>query len=636
MLCIRVLVLLFAISSAQAQYKRIETLALRLGGGLASTTHTASLQNSGGLIDCGVLSSGSGTGLNGYLGLEVPMSSWGGFGLEVGLTHRGGDFSRTNSYPLRDSATGQDVTMTTNYVLSTTLSNLDISAQLLLPLIGTLQERTLGLSFGPRIALPMTASFVQRETVVSPETAVIIENGTPVQERVIAEGALQSRSTMLLMLSSALESCIPLSDRISLVPRVSVDYALNDVLTDAQWKPLTVRMDLALRFSFKRMPPIAPPPPPAIIVEAPTTPVYAPPTLVLEPRSFSGEIVTGNVLRASTPIVNAVFFDSARADIPESYRTKADGSVMSTEAVMAHDWILPRIAAIVAANPSARIILEGATSGTATEPEGLSLAKRRAEAVRTALLGLGVPSSSINVAALAAPRIPSNMELPGGRAENRRVDILVQNAPLQRFILTEEFAELRGVATVRSRFQGGPPDAQPKEQMLTISGRDTVVGSLDAVVTSPVTVRLDNSGQPPERIVTSASVGGQYAEKALMVRADQLTRRRIALSTEGFEAVLRFDYNSAELLDDVKTLLRQLADQLPEGATIVIEGSADILGSQERNRQLSNNRAANTEAYIRSITSKNFTFSTSSQASPFSDDTPQGRFLNRNIRIRVK
>jgi outer membrane protein OmpA-like peptidoglycan-associated protein len=149
-------------------------------------------------------------------------------------------------------------------------------------------------------------------------------------------------------------------------------------------------------------------------------------------------------------------------------------------------------------------------------------------------------------------------------------------------------------------------------------------------------MRLDNSGQPPANIATSSSAGGQYSEVKQMIPAERLTRRRIALSTEGFEAVLRFDYNSAELLDDVKTLLRQLAEQLPEGATIVIEGSADILGSQERNRQLSGNRAANTEAYIRTITTKNFTFVTSSQASPFSDATPQGRFLNRNIRIRVR
>jgi outer membrane protein OmpA-like peptidoglycan-associated protein len=99
--------------------------------------------------------------------------------------------------------------------------------------------------------------------------------------------------------------------------------------------------------------------------------------------------------------------------------------------------------------------------------------------------------------------------------------------------------------------------------------------------------------------------------------------------------VLRFDYNSSELTDDVKILLQQLADQLPEGSTITIDGSADVLGSQERNRVLSDARASTTQAYLRSITKKSFTFSSSSQSKSFSNATPQGRFLNRNIKIRV-
>lgn len=630
------LIALIASSNLAAQSLSTETMALRLGGGFASTSHTGTISSAGGILDCGSLTSGSGMGPGGYAALELPIASWGALGIEVGLTNRNGSFTRNNTYPLRDTASGRDVTMTTLYSLEATLSNLDVSAQLQLPIIGTLQRRTLGLSIGPRLALPMTASFAQRESVVDPESAVFLENGIPVQERLIRQGALQTRSSLLLALSAGVESFIPLSDRLSIVPRVSADYFLTDVVTDAPWKPFTIRADVALRVSLTKKPVFAPPPPPPVIVEAPSTPSYAPPMLVLEPRSFTGEIVTGNVLRASTPIVNAVFFDSARADIPTTYRVRADGSTMSNEAVAAHDWILPRIAAIVASNPSARIVLEGATSGAGTEPEGLPLAKRRAEAVRAALVDLGVPNSSITISPSVTPRIASNADLPGGRAENRRVDIVVQNAPLQRFVLTEEFAELRGSATVRSRYQGGPPESQPTAQTITINGRDTVVSALDAVVTAPVVMRLDNSGQPPSGVPTASSSGGQYAEMKLMVPREKLARRRIALSTEGFEAVLRFDYNSADLLDDVKTLLRQLTEQLPEGATIVIEGSTDILGSQERNRQLSSTRAANTEAYIRSITTKSFTFATTSLASPYSDATPQGRFLNRNIRIRLK
>ncbi|MEN9281127.1 MAG: OmpA family [Bacteroidota bacterium] len=622
--------------SVAAQSSLSETLGLRLGAGLAFSQHSGPFTQTAGMLDCEPLSFGDGYGPTGLLGIEFPVSSWGMLGIELALTNRSGSFSRTNTYPLRDSITGQDVTMSTLYTLNATLSNVDVAMMLHIPVIGTAQQRHLGLSVGPRLALPMTATFEQRESVVSPETAVFFVQGSPVQERLIRSGALQSRTPLMIALSTGLESLIALSDRLSLVPRLSVDYFVTNVVGDASWKQMSIRADASLRFSFKKTPLMPPPPPPPVIVEAPQAPVYAPPILDLSPRSFVGEIVTGNVLRASIPIVNAVFFDSARADVPPSYKVAADGSQMSTDPVDAHAWILPRIAAIIASNPQARITLEGATSGPVTEPEGLALAKRRAESVRTALVGLGVPSSSITVNSSLSPRITSNVDLQGGREENRRVDIIVQNAPLQRFVLTEEFAELRGTATVASRFQGGPPEATPTSQVITVNRRDTVVTTMNATVSMPVVVRLDNSGEPPATIAASSSAGGQYSETQLPVPADKLTRRRIALSTDGFEAILRFDYNSAELLEDVKTLLRQLADQLPEGSTIMIEGSTDILGSLERNKLLSNNRAANTESYIRSITTKKFTFSTTSQASPFSDATPQGRFLNRNIRIRVR
>ena len=136
-------------------------------------------------------------------------------------------------------------------------------------------------------------------------------------------------------------------------------------------------------------------------------------------------------------------------------------------------------------------------------------------------------------------------------------------------------------------------------------------------------------------IPTRASSGGVASTQQVQVDVSKLPRRRIALRTDAFEAVLRFDYNSSELPEDVKILLQQLADQLPEGSTITIDGSADVLGSQERNRILSEARAATTQSYLRSITSKSFTFRSSSENKSFSNTTPQGRFLNRNIRIRV-
>jgi outer membrane protein OmpA-like peptidoglycan-associated protein len=440
---------------------------------------------------------------------------------------------------------------------------------------------------------------------------------------------------MLTGITASLESVIGLSDRVALAPRISYDYFFTSALSDVRWDVRGVRGEIGIRWSIPPAAPVfippPPPPPPVIVKEEP--PSFAPPRIAITAGPFTGEIVTGNALRASVPIVNAVFFDSASAEIPPNYRRTRDGSVMSTDAIEAHDWTMVRIANIVAENPNARIVLEGTTSGLGNEQDA-SLPKQRAERVRQVLLNLGVASSAITVKPLTLPRIASNNDLAGGREENRRVDIVVVNAPLQRWVQTEEFAEARGTLAVTSQLLGGDPSRRPDQVTYTISDQDTTASMLSPSISKSMIIPVQPS-LAMLTIPTRASAGGASAAQQVDVDLAKLSRRRIALRTDGFEAVLRFDYNSSELQEDVKILLQQLAEQLPEGSTITIDGSADVLGTQERNRVLSESRAATTQAYLRSITKKSFTFTSSSQNKSFSNATPQGRFLNRNIRIRV-
>lgn len=615
-----------------------EQFGVRVNVGYGSTMHKGELDKTQGIIDCGEISQGSGTGLVGSVGFEYPLSRGFGIGLELGFYQRGGVFTRENSYPLRDSMTGNEVTMLAAHTMRTTLNTIDFAPNFIIPVLGTVQARTLGLQIGPRIALVQNASYVQEEKVISPDNAVFIKDGKAYQYRTIDANNFAAASSMLIGATASLESSIGVTSRLSIMPRVSYDMFFTRALTDVNWGVSGVRGEIGLRWSIPPAQPAfipPPPPPPPVIVNntPPPPPTFAPPQIALTAGPFTGEVVTGNTLRASIPIVNAVFFDSASAEIPANYRISRDGSVMSSDAVAAHDWIMIRIANIVAENPNARVILEGATSGPANEQDA-SVAKRRAENVRRAMIGLGVPESAISIKSLVTPRIPSNNDLVGGREENRRVDIVVQNAPLQRWVQSEEFAEAHGNLQLTATMIGGDPSKRPSEMTFTVVDRDTVVPLASTYVTADAVIPVDVSASTLS-IPTRASAGGSVAQQVLEVDVTKLPRRRIALRADRFEAVLRFDYNSSELPDDVKILLQQLADQLPEGSTITIEGSADILGSQERNRVLSESRASTTTTYIKSITKKTFRFTETTTNESFSNDTPQGRFLNRNIRIRV-
>jgi len=82
--------------------------------------------------------------------------------------------------------------------------------------------------------------------------------------------------------------------------------------------------------------------------------------------------------------------------------------------------------------------------------------------------------------------------------------------------------------------------------------------------------------------------------------------------------------------------LKQLGEILPEGATISILGSADALGSSARNAQLTKERALKTKAFINKQFSGKFKIVTGQSREKVSEGSPEGRFINRCIIIKVK
>ncbi|NQW30443.1 MAG: OmpA family protein [Ignavibacteria bacterium] len=610
-----------------------EQLGLRLQAGPVYSAHSADVTGNADILNCGQHTSGSGIGFVAQLGLDLPLSTALGLGFSASYAGRGGTFTTANLYPARDPLTGSEQPVSTELQLQTQLSFLEIQADVRIPLIGTFEKRALGLVVGPRIALPITSRFVQSESIVSPADATFIVGSDRFQERTIQDQAFTTRSSMLIGGTVGAETLFPLSDKTSFTAQVSADYFFNNLVIDSPWKLFGIRAEVGLRFSVGKtsVPQIeAPPPPP----DVPTPIAFAPLRLAIETSQFSGQVVTGNVLLATVPIVNAVFFDSASAAIPASYRLTHDGSKLSANPVEAHAWLLPRIATIVNENPNATIQLIGASSNQG-ETENVAVASARVESVKSALVRLGIAESRISTSAGVAPKIPSNSEFAGGRAENRRVDIQVQNAPLQRWVNTEYFAELRGSMYVLARLMGGDPQRNISSKIhVKIGSTDTVFSQNSPRANVEFALPLTTS-QPEVSVKVQASSDGAVAELDTLIDLSKLPRRTIALKASGFEACLRFEYNSGDLSPVVKDLLSQLVERLPTGSTISILGSADILGSEERNKKLSELRAANTEQYIRSLSGNKFKVSVGTKETKLSDVTPQGRFLNRSIWITV-
>ncbi|MER3328220.1 MAG: OmpA family protein, partial [Candidatus Kapaibacterium sp.] len=110
----------------------------------------------------------------------------------------------------------------------------------------------------------------------------------------------------------------------------------------------------------------------------------------------------------------------------------------------------------------------------------------------------------------------------------------------------------------------------------------------------------------------------------------------VELKTDEFEALLMFDFASSTLTDETKILLNQLVELLPDGKTILIIGNADEIGLEETNLKIASERATNAINFIKANTKKTFYFEERTNTDKFDESTPQGRYLNRSIIIRIK
>lgn len=77
-------------------------------------------------------------------------------------------------------------------------------------------------------------------------------------------------------------------------------------------------------------------------------------------------------------------------------------------------------------SPEASIVVEGHTDAKGSENHNLELSARRAEAVRSYLVSQGVPEQRIQAQGLGFARPVANNKTAEGRANNRRVEIVVQ------------------------------------------------------------------------------------------------------------------------------------------------------------------------------------------------------------------
>ncbi|MCX7930723.1 MAG: OmpA family protein [Chlorobi bacterium] len=627
-----------AIAQTMAPFQR-ELLGVSLRGIYAALQHSPNFSALPGTVDCGTYTQGRGSAVGAALTAEYPITPSFHLGLGALYINRGGTLNTPNDVePAFDSTTSSIVDVVSENTLEVHAEYVELAPTVWwTPL--TLGRSTVRLDAAVRFGIPLRVQMQQLRRIVSPENAVFISN----QQRVInwTNGfqPLSDLSRPTLGISVGAEHMLPIGSRLHLLQRIGYDYMLSSPVRSVRWTISGFRFELGVRLSFDRAmePPQQPTPPsPPVLADTPVIQQPTPlpiPSLAVHIEGFDGYIEEGNELIATLPLVNAVFFEQNSAQIPSRYARRQADSVATNDPVVAHRNILLVVAAILRRNPNANVILDGATAGE-FETGDTALARRRAEAVADALVQLGVPRERVRTRWSRLPRVASNMDYSEGRAENQRVDITLVNAPILEYVAKRTFSRLKGATRIHL---SGSNLAGAEIQISGTGIEQRTVGDT-GTIDLPLSLRLDTDNHSMEIIVQAALsdntvVTRDTAELDLRL----LPRRRVELSTTNFEAILRFDYNSSQLSAENRELLRQLVERIPPDAMIEIGGSADVLGDIARNRRLAEDRAHITEEYLRTLSGKNtLRIVARGIERRFDDSTPEGRFLNRSIRITIR
>lgn len=627
-----ILVLIFAFNLSKAQVEPLlsEKFAIHPKVGFGFTGNTSDFHNFQGIIDCGLFQKGSGSGVSGFIVGEFPLSPSSFIGLGIGYIDRSSTLTVPGSFASYDATSKTITTISTENTIHATLGFIEIQPEIRYSIIPNFITGPLRAVGSMRLSLPVSGSFIQNESIISPDNAAFISSGKREQTRQIGAGQITTMSPLGIGISAGIENLLKVGANTFFTQQAIVDYNLTNVTKDAQWKQIAFRIELGLRISIlpaKEEPKIIPPPPPP----PPVPP--AKPIVTLELIDVKAELHTGNEIIASSALVNSVFFAQKSAEIQPKYKlNKVEMKDMPSDPIKNHEFVIPQIASILANNPKATVLLEGATSGAEDEPEGIELAKSRTESVRLALINLGVANERITLRPNILPRIPSNQDFPEGKIENRRVDIVLQNAPLQEYVSKRQVTVVTGTVTAKISAKNIPNGEQ-----LTVNSNcmeHPIAANADNELKIPMKCKIDNE-QTEFTFTAEVSTPSVKAEAEKRVSIIKLPIKQVDLKVDNFEAILRFDYNSSELSLPNKELLRQMIEPLPPGTSITIYGSTDALGSGLRNQQLSDERASVTETFIRSLSGDKFKIKTATQTNKFPETTPEGRFLNRSMRLRL-
>jgi outer membrane protein OmpA-like peptidoglycan-associated protein len=456
---------------------------------------------------------------------------------------------------------------------------------------------------------------------------------------------------------------IPLSSaasvtKVSLSPFVSYHPYFGREPRDIEsWSVTTVRAGIALKFGMGSKKAVK------VISIAPVRDFTF---IVRAPK----EIPLQRVVSETLPLRNSVFFDEGSTEIPTRYvaLTKEQAGNFKEESLQneqtetmagrsarqlnVYHNLLNILGDRLRSNPNATINLSGASGNGAQE------GKLLAEHVKAYLVTMyGIDGTRIVTIGRIKPLVPSEQpggtkELPLLRAGDRRVDIASASPELLMEVGGDMMKPVQILTT-----QVDPLDSH---LVFTVDSAKQLLKSWSVDITDNIgaTQHYGPFTKDQESIlgktVLGTSTEGTYkvvmtgeTRKGEPIKKESSVylKRQNEDAGKGLRYSILFDFDKSYSIVSYKKFLTDVvAASITDGATVIIHGHTDIIGDEDHNMKLSEDRAhevqstleqALTAAGKTNVKFETLGFGEDLNHAPFDNNLPEERFYNRTVIIDI-